>query len=193
MAQHRRVPTDPSGSALRPCRSWPHRSRPVRFAALSCSLPRSSAPIARTIRSAPSGASASCRSAAVIASGDRDAFGHRHVAGVEACVHLHHHHAALGVTGHDGAVDRRGPAPARQQRAVQVEAASGGASRSFAAGSCHRRRPRRHRRCAANSSSASGVFSVDGVDTAMPSRRASCSTGVGCSFMPRPAGFAARV
>ena len=28
---------------------------------------------------------------------------------------------------------------------------------------------------------------------AKPAGRASCSTGVGCSFMPRPAGFAARV
>ena len=36
---------------------------------------------------------------------------------------------------------------------------------------------------------ASGVFRVFGVSTGMPSRRASRSTGVGCSSMPRPAGF----
>ena len=46
---------------------------------------------------------------------DGEAFGHRDVAGVEACIHLHHHHAALGIICHDGAVDRRRPTPARQQ------------------------------------------------------------------------------
>src|SRR4029453_3707918 len=40
-----------------------------------------------------------------------------------ADIHLHPQPAALGVAGHDGAVDRCGAAPARQQRAVQIEAA----------------------------------------------------------------------
>ena len=46
------------------------------------------------------------------------------VPGVEAGIHFHDHDAALGVAGHDRAIDRRGPAPARQQRRVQVEAAA---------------------------------------------------------------------
>ena len=37
------------------------------------------------------------------------------------------------------------------------------------------------------------VRSVFGVSTGMPKRRASRSTGVTCSSMPRPAGFGARV
>src|SRR4051794_5027852 len=44
-----------------------------------------------------------------------------------------------------------------------------------------------------NSLSASGVLRVFGLSTAIPKRRASCSIGVGCSFMPRPAGLASRV
>ena len=47
----------------------------------------------------------------------------RHGPGVEPLVHLHHHDAALGIARHDRAVDRRGAAPARQQRGMQVEAA----------------------------------------------------------------------
>ena len=43
--------------------------------------------------------------------------------GVEPFLHLHHHHAGLVVAGHDGALDRRRAAPARQQRGVEVEAA----------------------------------------------------------------------
>ena len=54
---------------------------------------------------------------------DRQPFGHRDVAGVEADIHLHHHHAALGIAGHDGAVDRGGATPARQQRSMQIETA----------------------------------------------------------------------
>ena len=53
--------------------------------------------------------------------GDRDALGHRYVAGVEPGIHLHHHHADVGIARHDGAIDRRGAAPARQQRGVQIE------------------------------------------------------------------------
>ena len=54
---------------------------------------------------------------------DRQPLGHRDVAGIEADIHLHHHHAALGIARHDGAVDRGGAAPARQQRGMQIEAA----------------------------------------------------------------------
>jgi len=54
---------------------------------------------------------------------NRQALGHRHIAGIEAGIHLHHHHAGFGIACHDGAADRRGAAPARQQRGMQVEAA----------------------------------------------------------------------
>ena len=47
----------------------------------------------------------------------------QHVAGVHADVHLHEADAGLGVTAHDGPLDGRGAAPARQQRPVHVEAA----------------------------------------------------------------------
>jgi hypothetical protein len=47
----------------------------------------------------------------------------QHVAGIEAGVHLHDRDAGLGVAGLDRAMDRRGAAPARQQRAVDVQAA----------------------------------------------------------------------
>jgi hypothetical protein len=48
-------------------------------------------------------------------------------AGVEPLVHLHHHHAGLFIAGHDRPLDRRGTAPARQQRGVAVVAAVAGA------------------------------------------------------------------
>ncbi len=54
---------------------------------------------------------------------DRLAFDQQHVASVQAGVHLHDRDAGLGVAGLDRAVDRRGAAPARQQRAVDVQAA----------------------------------------------------------------------
>ena len=54
---------------------------------------------------------------------DRHALGERDRTGVEAGIHLHDHHARLGVAGHDGALDRCGAAPARQQRGVAVVAA----------------------------------------------------------------------
>ncbi len=126
---------------------------------------------------------------------DRQPLRHRDIAGVEADIHLHHHHAALGVARHDGAVDRSGAAPARQQRGVQVEAAErrrieNGLRQDHAIGDDDGRigvvraeflerfrRLQRRRRQHRNARAA----------------RASCSTGVGCSFMPRPAGFGARV
>ena len=41
---------------------------------------------------------------------------------VQACFHLHQAHAGFCVTGFDGALDRRGTAPAWQQRGVHVPA-----------------------------------------------------------------------
>ena len=42
---------------------------------------------------------------------------------VQPFAHLHDLDAGLAVAGHDGALDRRGAAPARQQRGVDVDAA----------------------------------------------------------------------
>ena len=47
----------------------------------------------------------------------------QHVAGVQSRIHLHDGDAGLGIAGLDRAVDGGGPTPARQQRAVDVEAA----------------------------------------------------------------------
>ena len=54
---------------------------------------------------------------------DRRALGHQHRAGVEAFFHAHDHDAGFRIARHDRALDRRGAAPARQQRAMQIEAA----------------------------------------------------------------------
>ena len=75
------------------------------------------------MRSAPRRASRSCRSPAVSSAPIGYALRHGNRAGVEPLLHLHHHHAGLGIARHDRAVDRRGAAPARQQRRVQIEAA----------------------------------------------------------------------
>ena len=54
---------------------------------------------------------------------DLAGLGEQHVTGVEAGIHLHDGDAGAGVAGLDGAVDRCCAAPARQQRAVDVDAA----------------------------------------------------------------------
>ena len=134
---------------------------------------------ARAIRSAPSRASASCNSPAVMSGPIGMRSTHRHRAGVEPLVHLHHRDAGLGVARHDRAVDRRGAAPARQQRGVQVEAAE------------RRRVEDRLRQDQAVGDDDRGIGLVRGecglrlrrscsdagVSTGRPSRRASRSTG----------------
>ncbi len=54
---------------------------------------------------------------------DRDARGQRHRPGIEPDIHLHDHHAGLGIARHDRPLDGRGAAPARQQRGMAVIAA----------------------------------------------------------------------
>ena len=54
---------------------------------------------------------------------DRHPLGHGDRAGIEGLFHAHDRDARLRVSGHDGAVDRRSAAPARQQRCMQIEAA----------------------------------------------------------------------
>ena len=73
------------------------------------SAPRSRADRAARRRSCPA------RSARVPRQADRP--------GVEPLVHAHNGRRRLRVPGHDGALDRRGAAPARQGRGMQVEAA----------------------------------------------------------------------
>jgi hypothetical protein len=48
-----------------------------------------------------------------------------HGAGVQAFFHLHDAYAALRVAGFDGALNRRGTAPARQQRSMDIQATQG--------------------------------------------------------------------
>ena len=55
-----------------------------------------------------------------------NALGHQDGTGIEPLIHMHHHHAGLGITRHHGALDGRGAAPARQQGAMQIEAAQPG-------------------------------------------------------------------
>ena len=54
---------------------------------------------------------------------DGQRFAQQHVAGIEPRIHLHDGHARLVVARFDGAMDRRGAAPARQQARVDVQAA----------------------------------------------------------------------
>ena len=63
------------------------------------------------------------QAAAGVRGGNRRAHLEQHRAGVEPCFHLHHGDAALRVAGFHRALDRRGAAPARQQRGVAVDAA----------------------------------------------------------------------
>jgi len=48
---------------------------------------------------------------------------HQDRAGVEALLHAHDHHTGFRIARHDGALNRRGAPPARQERCVQIEAA----------------------------------------------------------------------
>jgi len=61
-----------------------------------------------------------------LAGGDGDGPLGEDRAGIQPGIHAHDGDASLGVTGADGGLDRRGAAPARQQRGVDVDAAVGG-------------------------------------------------------------------
>ena len=85
-----------------------------RPAARSGSIRRSiRAPIARAARQFAGG----------LVRADRRADFARDRAGVESFLHPHEIDAGLGVAGHQRALNRRGAAPARQQRSVEIEAA----------------------------------------------------------------------
>ena len=99
--------------------------------------------------------------------------------GVQARLHAHDGGGRLGVARHDGALDGRGAAPARQRRGMQVEAAvPGRLQHRLAAGSARRPRPRRRRRDARQRPAArprpSGIL---GATTAMPDPSAKACTG----------------
>ena len=49
----------------------------------------------------------------------------QHRARIQTCVHLHQGDPRLGITGQDRPLDRRRPAPARQQGGVEVNATAG--------------------------------------------------------------------
>ena len=180
-----------SRCASRPCRSCWRRSRLPPIAEPGVSVPASSCASASTINRAPTCISRSCSSPPVMRAVDRDAFGQRDRAGVEPGIHLHDHHAGLAVAGHDGALDGRGAAPARQQRGVAVEGAEprsledrdrqqqpvghddGGIGAEDRGRPAARPRPSARPACAPS----------------MPSRSASRCTGDGVSSRPRrPAG-----
>ena len=108
-----------SRSPPRPCRSCARRSR--RRPAAASARQRRRRPRARSAstisRAAERGepvvqARRWCRRRAIATR-----LGQQHVAGVEAGVHLHDGDAGARVAGLDRALDRRGAAPARQQRA----------------------------------------------------------------------------
>ncbi len=53
---------------------------------------------------------------------DRDLFSHGNRACIKPHIHLHDHHAGLGVARHDRALNRRRSAPARQKRGMAIVA-----------------------------------------------------------------------
>ncbi len=110
----------------RPCRSCAHRSRPHRAAA------RSGSPVPPAPRHQPC-----AKSGQGVVQGlrrglwrDRQPAHLAHGSGVEALRHAHDGDARPGVAGHDGALDGCRAAPARQERGMDIEASSRGASRN---------------------------------------------------------------
>ena len=125
--------------------------------------------------------------AGVVLRPDRERPLRRDRAGVELRDRAMDRDAGLRVAGHQRALDRRGTAPARQQRRVHVEperrvraARPGSAGRTRRRRRC-RRRGRRRRRAA------------PAARTGMPSRSAVSFAGVGASVRPRPRGLSGRV
>ena len=60
---------------------------------------------------------------------NRDTLGEANRTGVEPLAHMHDGDPGFGIARHDGALDRRGTAPARQQRGMDMKQPSRGASR----------------------------------------------------------------
>ena len=113
----------PVDAAPRTFRSWARRSRPRPAARAAVSVPAARPSSASISAAAPSSDSASCRSPAVSCRPIGRRALEQHGAGVEPRVELHDGDAGFRVAGEDGALDRRGAAPARQQRTVDVQAA----------------------------------------------------------------------
>ena len=113
-------PAAASRSASPPCRSSWHRSRPRRLAASgSACRPRARASASTIKRRAD--VHQRCRAGRRrFRQGRCRCAPSAPRAGVEACVHLHDHHAGFMVARHDRPLDRRSTAPARQQRGVAV-------------------------------------------------------------------------
>ena len=121
----------------------------------------------------------------VIVRADRERLLGRDRARVELLHELDDRHAGLGVAGHDRALDRGRPAPARQQRRVDVEPEV-----SVEQGSAGRSR-RRRTSTIASAGSSTASSSRSGWSTGMPSRSAMTFAGGGSSRRPaarRPIG-----
>ncbi len=96
------------------------------LAGCGCAPPARPAALARkaaTSSRPPSCASSSVSAPALHRRPDVDRLGHQDGPGIEAGVHLHDADAGARVAGFDGAHDRRGAAPARQQRGMDVDGA----------------------------------------------------------------------
>ena len=122
-----------SRCGLLPSRSSWHRSRPPAGCGFSTAVPRSTAASARAMRPAPRHRELVVQFAGGLAR-HRHFLGEQHRARVEAFVHLHDHHAGFRIARHDGPLDGRSAPPARQERAVQIEAAQLAAHRESALG-----------------------------------------------------------
>ena len=124
---------------------------------------------------------------------DRLGGGEAHRPAVETGGEAHDRHAGALVAGHDRALDRRRPAPARQQRGVHVQQLVRGQQRLLdqrPEGAHHQRirlrlarsvpRPMARSRCS-------------GCSSAIPSERARSATGGAASRRPRPRGRSGRL
>jgi hypothetical protein len=125
------------------------------------------------------GGQAIVQAAAGFVGGDRRASLQHHRTGIQAGFHLHQIDAAFRIAGKDGALDRRGAAPARQQAGVHVPAAQARngqhlARQDQAVGHHHQQVG-----LIAPASARLGDFSDSGCSTAMPAASAACLTGLG--------------
>ena len=119
---------------------------------------------------------------------DRRRHGREHRPGVEPALHLHDRDSRHPIAGEDRALDRRGAAPARQQRGMDVEAAiARRLAGSARAGSARRPRPRRRRGSrAAKPACSSSLLSDKGVRTAIPARLGAPLDGGGGERLAAP-------
>ena len=165
----------------RPARSSRRRSRPPRAAARSAAsgAPRRSG---RAATSAERAKSVPASSSGAIGNVSCAAIGPASSAATVSWIVT----PVSVVAGEDRALDRRGAAPARQQRRVHVEPERLVEQRL-------RDRAARRRRSTITSTGSSGSAGFSGWSTGMPSRSATSFVAVGASLRPRPRGASGRV